>query len=175
MGSMKNLAALASALLLPLAIACGRAPAAPAPEFSSPAPATPAEAEEPTSLAAEEAASEPTTLAEAEALLEKARADLDRLALNEPGAPSPTSAGAAPPAAAPRQERAAEDSADAAPTAQKKAANACETACKAFSSLERASEAVCRLDTDPSAKRCERAKQIREDAARRVLGCNCSQ
>jgi hypothetical protein len=51
--------------------------------------------------------------------------------------------------------------------------NTCETACKAFSSLERASDAVCRLDTEGGGKRCERAKQIREDAARRISSCSC--
>ncbi len=128
---------------------------------------------------------EPQTLAEAEELLARARADLDRVALNEPGAP-PATAGAyapPPPAAAPAAEPAQDRSADKA-TEEKRAeseaaaprakeVSPCETACKAFSSLERASDAVCRLDNE-GGQRCQRARQIREDAARRVQSCGCS-
>lgn len=140
------------------------------------APQAPAEAA-PTSLSGSaQDPAEPATLAEAEALLEKSRADLEQLALNEPGSPAPATAAPepAPPAAAPRVEKRAADKADeAGAPAAKKEQSACETACKAFSSLERASEAVCRLDTEGGGKRCERAKQIREDAARRVSSCGC--
>ena len=138
---------------------------------------------------------EPATLAEAEALLEKARGDLDRVALNEPpGAPPPVTAtppaaagAAAPsmvPAPAPRMEseRADKSAADSASVSdgaaeerpRAKEVSACETACKAFSSLTRASDAVCRLDSD-GGQRCERAKKIREDASRRVASCGCAQ
>jgi hypothetical protein len=142
----------------------------------SPPPATPTSAQAP----AEEAEREPTTLADAEALLEQARADLDRLALNEPGAP-PAAAGAAAPSAAPapassRDEASRADksaSAEQASPPPAKQANACETACKALSSLTRASDAVCRLDSD-GGKRCERARQIREDASQRVASCGCA-
>ncbi|HKY36972.1 MAG TPA: hypothetical protein VJN18_13595 [Polyangiaceae bacterium] len=128
---------------------------------------------------------EPQTLAEAEELLERARADLDQVALSQPGAPPATAAGAAappPPAAAPAAEPAAGKRAEkaSADEAQSEAApprarevSPCETACKAFSSLERASDAVCRLDNE-GGQRCRRARQIREDAARRVQGCGCS-
>lgn len=125
---------------------------------------------------------EPATLAEAEAWLEKARADLDRLALND--APPPASGGAASPAEAaaptpapPRaQKRAADKAEEAAPATQapeKEASNPCETACKAFSSLTRASDAVCRLDS-AGGQRCQRARQIQGDASRRVASCGCS-
>jgi hypothetical protein len=161
-----------------LLVACGRAPDAAAPQ-------APASEAAPSSVAGSSAEPEPEpqTLAEAEALLEKARADLDRLALNEPASPSEEAAGeagpvpAAPPSPAAtrsekkRADQAAADQAEAPPA--KKEAGACETACKAFSSLERASDAVCRLDTEGGGKRCERAKQIREDAARRVSSCSC--
>jgi hypothetical protein len=159
---------------------CGRAaPAAEAP--SSAEPAAPSEERSGQKGALE--SSEPATLAEAEQLLERARAALGRLALNEPGAPATAAGAAAPPAPAPaaaaepaRDKRAdrsaAADEAEAsAPPA--KAVNTCETACKAFSSLERASDAVCRLDTD-GGQRCQRARQIREDAARRVRSCGCT-
>jgi hypothetical protein len=122
---------------------------------------------------------EPATLAEAEELLEKARADLDRLALNEPqprmsaGAPAPA---AAPPAPAPEEsKKRSEKSAEAADraSAERESPDACETACKAFSSLARASDAVCRLDAEGGG-RCQRARQIREDASRRVASCGCA-
>jgi len=144
----------------------------------SPATTTPTSAQAP----AEEAEREPTTLADAEALLERARADLDRLALNEPGAPpAAPAAGAVAPSAAPtpapsRDEASRADksaSAEQAAPPPAKEANTCETACKAFSSLTRASDAVCRLDSD-GGKRCERARQIREDASHRVASCGCA-
>lgn len=170
---MRNTAAFACLLLL--LGACGKA----APEAA--APQVPAAEGAPASVAgsAQEQEHEPATLAEAEALLDKARADLDQLALNEPGSAAPITAGAPepapPPAAASRAEekRSADKADEAATAAPKKEMNPCETACKAFSSLERASDAVCRLDTDGSGKRCARAKQIREDAARRISSCSC--
>lgn len=127
----------------------------------------------------------PQTLAEAEALLERARGDFERLALNEPAIPPPASAvgGVAPapapapaaPKAAPRAEtRAADKTETEAAPANSNQASTCETACKAFSSLSRASDAVCRLDAT-SGKRCERARQIQQDASRRVASCGCAQ
>lgn len=176
-------AALLSLALLP---ACGMSPKAEAP--SSAPEAAPAQGAPASSLTAkDEAAAEPATLADAEALLEKARADLDRLALNEPGAARGATGGApapasAPPAPSPSRaeakpaEKAASADAAAAPPSkevQNKEVSTCETACKAFSSLTRASDAVCRLDTD-GGKRCERARQIREDASHRVASCGCA-
>jgi hypothetical protein len=173
---MKKTAFVGSLLLL--AVACGRA----APEAS--APRAPADEAAPSSLAgAAQQQVEPQTLAEAEALLEKAKSELDRLALNEPEVP-PATAAAAPPAPAPAAPTRAEGArpaekaaaAGAAGSGEKKGAqeaSPCETACKAFSSLERASDAVCRLDTEAPAKRCERARQIKDDAARRVSSCAC--
>jgi hypothetical protein len=127
---------------------------------------------------------EPRTLAEAEALFERSRADLDRLALNAPPAPASASAGAAAPAlepapapapqSAPRDEARAEKKAAEAEAPRAKEVNTCETACKAFSSLSRASDAICRLDSD-GGKRCERARQIQQDAGRRIASCSCSQ
>jgi hypothetical protein len=164
---------------LGLAAGCGMAPKAEAP--SSGGQAAPAEAA-PTSTQAATEEREPATLADAEARLESARADLDRLALNQPEALQSEAAGAAapPPAAAPspapsRDEarRADKSAADDAEKPQAKEVSACETACKAFSSLTRASDAVCRLDTE-GGRRCERAQQIRQDASRRVASCGCA-
>ncbi len=165
-------------VVLGLLAGCGRELSAPK---SAPAQGIPA-----TAAPQEETDAEPATLADAEALLEKARVRLDRLALNEsPSAPA-AAAGASVPSAsraestpsAPRDEGRRADkssSADSAapPPAPAKEANSCETACKAFSSLARASDAVCRLDTD-GGKRCERARQIREDASHRVASCGCA-
>jgi hypothetical protein len=164
---------------------CSRSPKAEAPS-SAPEAAPAAGLPNTSGLAAKEAEAEPTTLADAEALLEKARADLDRLALNEPGVargatgggPSPASAPPSP-SPSPSPPRAEAKRADKATSADEAAAppakevNPCETACKAFSSLIRASDAVCRLDTD-GGKRCERARQIREDASHRVASCGCA-
>ena len=177
------------AVLVGLALAgCGMAPKAEAPASGGEiAPGTVAPTSAPAPNADE---AEPTTLADAERQLERARADLDRLALNEPSLARSEAAGAAPPppAAAPSPVRsapaeheesrradkaAADDGAAPATQAPAKEPNACETACKAFSSLTRASDAVCRLDTD-GGKRCERARQIRADASQRVASCGCS-
>jgi len=151
---------------------------------AAPAPGIPGTAAAP----AEEGEAEPATLADAEALLEKARLDLDRLALNEPAAPPPAAAGAAapsmpraqtaPPSPAPERDESrrvdkSASASDGAALPPAKEMNPCETACKAFSSLTRASDAVCRLDAD-GGKRCERARQIREDASHRVASCGCS-
>ncbi len=165
---------------LGLVSACGMAPKAEAPSSGGEAAPAPAEAA-PTSTQAspEEAEHEPTTLADAEALLEKARTDLDRLALNEPGGAAASGAAVPAPATAPspapprdearRADKAAESSAE---KPRAKEVNACETACKAFSSLTRASDAVCRLDTEGG--RCQRARKIHEDASQRVASCGCS-
>jgi len=172
-----------AALVLELGLlsGCGMAPKAEAPSSGAAAPAAESA---PTSLQGSSEEQEPATLADAEAMLERARADLDRLALNEPGAPPAAAGAAAPPApatAAPtpapsRDEgRRADKSASSADVErpQAKEASACETACKAFSSLSRASDAVCRLDSD-GGKRCERARQIQQDASHRVASCGCS-
>ena len=162
-----------------LVAGCGRAPdaAAPSPAVeSAPAPAPPAATRD-DALADREQA-EPATLADAEALLEKARSELDALALNEPAAPvaagAPGAATSPQKATASEARRAEKSAAEAAPAAQApKDASPCEVACKAFASLVRASDAVCRLDTD-GGKRCERAQRIRGDAQVRVAGCGCA-
>jgi hypothetical protein len=161
---------------------CSRSPQAEAPSSATEAAPAPGLPSSNGMSAKDDAEAEPATLADAEALLERARADLDRLALNEPGAargatggaPAPASAPPAP--AAPRAEAKRADkatSADEAAAPPAKEVNPCETACKAFSSLIRASDAVCRLDSD-GGKRCERARQLREDAAQRVASCGCA-
>jgi hypothetical protein len=159
-------------LLLALCVGCGRAAGGASPKASE-APASPAS----TDAMAAEPQAEPATLAEAEAQLEQARAELDRLALNAPGASA--TAGAPAPAAQPAPEReraegaATADEAQApAPAPPAKAASTCETACKAFASLERAGDAVCRLDID-GGERCQRARRIQRDAAQRVAACGC--
>jgi hypothetical protein len=151
--------------LLALALGCARGAESSAPKAGA-EPAAPSR-----NLATER---EPATLAEAEQLLARAQAELDQLALNEPQPPAaaPAPATAAPEAPRDHAERseksAAEGEAAPAPTP-----SPCETACRAFASLERASEAVCRLDGE-GGQRCDRARQIRDRAARRVASCGCS-
>ncbi|HYP90107.1 MAG TPA: hypothetical protein VEQ59_18180 [Polyangiaceae bacterium] len=175
-----------AALLLGLGwvVGCSRSQEAAAPspaaEAAPVALPTPASAPAPTDALASAPEPEPTTLADAEAMLERARADLDRLALNEPLAPrsaAPAAAGggipgSAAPKPSPGEVRRAEKSAAQDRAEAPKDTTSCDTACKAFSSLVRASDAVCRLDTE-GGKRCERARHIREDAQVRVAGCGC--
>jgi hypothetical protein len=179
MKSMQRALGNAAWLWVALLAGCAARPKAEAPAS---APAT-----EMAAPGAPGGADEPQTLAEAEARLDRARADLDQLALNDAAAP-PAAAGAAAPttapappapapkAAAPRDEARAADKAEAEAPERTRAnpVNACDTACKAFSSLSRASDAVCRLDSE-GGKRCERARQIQQDASRRVASCGCSQ
>lgn len=144
-------------------VGCAASPKAEHPAAPGAVPAAPA-----ATFASEP---EPQTLAEAEALLEKSRAELDRLALSPEADAEATSGAAAPaPASAPARAESREERADAQP--QAKAESQCQSACRAFSSLSKASEAVCRLEAD-GGKRCERARQIRDDASQRVAGCGC--
>lgn len=48
----------------------------------------------------------------------------------------------------------------------------CDTACKAFASLKRAADAVCRLAGDDDA-RCDHAKKLVNENGRRVAQCGC--
>ncbi len=102
--------------------------------------------------------SEFSSLEDAERALNQAKADLDRLALAEPepalSRKSDSKPARAPSAAAP------------------KASNVCEDACRAFSSLTRAANAVCRLDGSKGSH-CSRAKQVLEGAQQRVASCSC--
>lgn len=174
MKSLQRLGHLAALLSAGLVGACAASPKAEMQPGVPSAPGTPMQAAPSATVAPEP---EPRTLQEAEALLEKARADLEQLALNEP-APASAAAPVAPaPAPAPppvqKESRSAQAGEDGAASAVRPE-NRCQTACKAYSSLTRASDAVCRLDT-AGGGRCDRARQIREDAARRVAGCGCVQ
>ncbi|HYJ10714.1 MAG TPA: hypothetical protein VEX18_16945 [Polyangiaceae bacterium] len=155
-------------MLLSLALGCARGAESSAPR-SGEEPAAPA--------GSFEAASErePATLAEAEQLLARAQAELDRLALNEPqspaaGAPAAATASPVPPRDQAERDEKSAAQAEAAPTPPP---SPCDNACRAFASLERASDAVCRLDGEDG-QRCSRARQIRDGAARRVASCGCS-
>lgn len=191
----RNLLASIAVVALGLPASCAPAPRAEAPAAGrAPEPAAPGRNDSAPAPARAIEAPEPATLADAEALLERAREDLSQvLALNErderaassahAGAPTPAprsapAADAAEPT--PREEakratqapvRAAEPEAATEPGAQGK--GTCEIACRAFASLNRASDAVCRLDASDG-RRCERARQIQRDAARRVSDCGCS-
>jgi hypothetical protein len=125
---------------------------------------------------------QPRTLAEAEAWLERAQRELQQVAQFEsaPGAPAgglgPAAAEpAAPPAAAPAPapDRASRDEAAAEQAPASKAEDPCQSACRAYASLSRASVAVCRLD-DPAGARCQRAQRIKAEAGQRVASCGCA-
>jgi hypothetical protein len=107
-----------------------------------------------------------------------ARAEQDLLALHG-GAPSAAGAAAAtaPPATAPADsERAAEPEAEAAPAPERKddksAAGSCSGLCRAFGSLSRAADAICRLAGEAD-ERCARARGSVRDNFKRVSVCRC--
>lgn len=159
-------------LVSALALACARQYPPPAS-----APAT-------TEVDARGSGAEPTTLEQAEAELERARAELEALGV-APAAPAAIEA--APPEAAPPPAASSEAMDDSAPHARERAEgeapsakaqqaappNPCETACRAFASLQRAKDAVCRLE-QPAGDRCARAEAIVRDARARVQSCACS-
>ena len=176
-----------------------------APEATPPsaAPAV-APAPPPASLAAPKSADKAddadfATLEEAEAALERARVDLNRLALLDrpggfaeapaaapvPAAPSKASRGAGAANDEARAEKKVARAREAKPSAHAeseapaegaaaKGENACDTGCKAFASLMRAKAAVCRLDS-PGGARCSRAEDIAREAEGRVRSCGCQQ
>jgi hypothetical protein len=183
--------------VLPLLAACAEPratePAAPAssPDKTSfatapaaepaPAPATPAPAAAPAPQGLDQARStessskdeEFSNLEAAERALNQAKSDLDRLALAE----APVQVGrAAPTDGAPKAEKkgkATHANAGAGAAAASAAPNAlCDNACRAFASLSRAANAVCRLDGD-SGSHCSRAKRVVADSQQRVASCAC--
>lgn len=140
--------------------------AAPAPV---PPPAGPQGLDRPKSKAAADEA-EFTSLEAAERALNQAKADLDRLALAEP-APSIGRDATADRAAEKKSGARAPNAAGAA--APTKSNAVCDDACRAFSSLTRAANAVCRLDGN-SGTHCQHAKHVLSDAQQRVASCSCS-
>jgi len=112
-----------------------------------------------------------TTLEAAERALDQAKADLDRLALAEP---APTlGRGVDSEKAAKKPARSSAPSAAGAAAPAGVAPNGqCESACKAFASLSRAANAVCRLDGD-GGSHCAKAKKVVTDSAGRVAACTC--
>lgn len=158
-------------LALLLSASCA---AAPSRETSAPPPAPTASHPEEEAYGLKAGALDaPQTLAEAEAALEQARQEL--YALREGG---PAGAGqAAPPASAPADAEERDDAPRALESEQpvleqQRAASPCQTPCKAFSSLLRAKDAICRLE-EPRGPRCERAESIVRDAELRVQSCAC--
>ena len=112
-----------------------------------------------------------STLEAAERALNQAKADLDRLALAEP-APVVGRSAAADRAAEKKESRATKAPSAAGAAAPSNANGLCESACRAFSSLSRAANAVCRLDGDSGAH-CTRAKRVVADSQQRVASCSC--
>ena len=111
-----------------------------------------------------------TTLESAERAMNQAKADLDRLALAEP---SPTLGRSAADSAEKKDsKRGAPSAAGAAAPAASAPSAQCDNACRAFASLTRAANAVCRLDGD-GGTHCSRAKHVVSDSERRVASCTC--
>lgn len=101
---------------------------------------------------------EPQTIEEATAQLERAKQAFG--GTHEAGAP-PTASGTAVHPTAPHPD-----------VEPLNAADECTNLCRAFSSMQRAQAAICRLagDSDP---RCVEAKKVVEDNAKRVAQCSC--
>jgi hypothetical protein len=148
-------------------------------ESGGPAPAQPPRAE---SARGRAQATEPpaelyASIADAEAALARAERELNQalVASTASGgaspkrkAPSSPAAGAAPPSpakpGAAADEEASGDS----------VANRCAVACRAFGSLRRAADAVCRLAGEADA-RCKRAQGVVNQSRSRVSACSCSE
>lgn len=79
--------------------------------------------------------------------------------------PTAADRGPAPQKAAPRAQEKGKDDEEGAPTP-------CQTACRAFASMQRAAESVCRLAGESDA-RCDGAKKRVENAKARVAHCGC--
>ena len=175
------------ALLLLSLFVAGCARQSSAPIAAEPAPQAPA-----TTAADAEKAEEPATLEEAEVALSRAQSELDSalgpVAFATPPAADQASGSAAPApapaqepkAGAPAEERAPspskaqrqqESEASRGEGASKKEASDCALACRAFQSLNRAVDAVCRLDS--GGERCSRARRVAADAQARVASCSC--
>lgn len=155
---------------------------------SAPSTGAPPVASEP--RASSDGADALASLEAAEAELEQARRELETstAAFGVASAPAAATGAAAPTAqAAPPAERdAAEaskpkkrDAADQAEAGRAEQAESratapppCVTPCKAFASLLRAKDAVCRLDA-PNGARCARAESIVREAESRVASCAC--
>jgi len=142
-------------------------------ELPAPAPAAGLPGLDGSNSKAAEDEAEFSNVEAAERALNQAKADLDRLALAEPAKTVGRSSTA-------KRDSEKKDTkpAERAPSATGAAApmrsNAvCEDACRAFSSLTRAANAVCRLDGSSGAH-CTRAKHVLADAQQRVASCSCA-
>jgi hypothetical protein len=160
------------------------APSAGSPAFAAPPPpaapapageAAPAEAEKDSAALEEGRRTEQDELTTAQADFQAARRELElALQLAATSKPSATGGAAPPAAAAPSRSRPA-DAADEAPKAKadkKSAESSCQTACRAFQSLGRAANSICRLTSDDD-ERCSKARGVVTQAERRVTTCGC--
>jgi hypothetical protein len=151
----------------PESVQPGSMPMSPAPGYAAPPPPPAPEAPASTAAEREEA---PTfhTLEQAEAALEQAQAELASVWPELGTGKSKAGPAAQAPARRSADEGKAESSAGANADASR-----CETACRAFSSLERAAGAVCRLAGDGT-DRCTRARQLVASNQKRVSHCGCA-
>jgi hypothetical protein len=102
---------------------------------------------------------------DAQSALARAQAELDGLTLSAPARRRPATASAG--ASTPPAPKASE-----APLT--KADTRCESACKAFASLRRAADGVCRLTSESDA-RCTKARAIVKQSESRVAACGCQE
>jgi hypothetical protein len=169
----------------PALTATEAAPPAAPPPAAEPAPAAPSSLQSDQSAERDEFARVPIseqrsrTIADLEVALaefERAKAELEGALRQSSNAAS----GGAAPGSAPAPARARPSSPPRAEAeapkdrAEKKAASetSCQLACRAFASLERAADSVCRL-AGPSDDRCTRAREIVTANTPRVASCGC--
>lgn len=159
------------------------APAAP-PPAAEPAPAAPSSLSADDAGESDESARSPTSAQDSGPIadLDRAIAEFERAKTEFEGvfrqSSNATSGGAAPKSApAPARSRApgsprSEAEAPKDRAEKKGAETSCQTACRAFASLERAADSVCRL-AGPADGRCTRAREIVTTSAPRVASCGC--
>ena len=141
-----------------------------APASPPPAPAPQGLGDEPSKRKSADLDQEFSSLEAAERALNQAKADLDRLAL---AAPSPTvGRSAASDGATEKKEKPRAQAPQAGAAASSGPNVLCENACRAFSSISRAANAVCRMDGDSGAH-CSHAKRVLADSQLRVASCSC--
>jgi hypothetical protein len=140
------------------------------PRAPSPAPAPEAQAEAP--AGEDELYADLSTLEKAEAALGRAQSVLDGLYVAEGKGieREETKKESAP--ARPRTAAPSRAPAEATEEKAQDDRSRCDTACRAFASLERAADAVCRLAGDAK-DRCTRAKKLVDDNVGRVAACSC--
>ncbi|MFO0659116.1 MAG: hypothetical protein U0165_04710 [Polyangiaceae bacterium] len=155
---------------------CGAMPA------ESRAPRSPSQAPTSAGMKAEEkSAEEPTkfrSVEEAQDALNRAARDFDGAVAKKAGAVDAPKASDKPPSTqpvsptAPTAPNAGGYTPKAEPAQQAEATSPCAVGCKALSSMQRASDSICRM-TSESDERCVSARKRVSDSAAKLNGCGC--